>query len=95
MARLFNESEIAEIEKALPNMKIYEICTVIRMSWANVYFGAKPYISAMASIQDINERFIAEDGRTQVAYFLANATQWKGPVARIVKKELNKRLKAK
>jgi hypothetical protein len=72
------------------------IATLARMcktDWRNPYFGAKPYLDAMLSLDSVKDDFGADSGRSIVAYFLGNATTWRGDVARIVKKELNKRIK--
>ena len=71
-----------------------EIAAEIRKDWgAKMYFGAKPYVSAMACLDSINDRYICESGDYIVRYFLANASSWRGETARRVKKELNQMLK--
>jgi len=82
------------IPKDLKTKSISEIAYIISNDWKNVYFGASPYLSAMYSLNSINDRYGMDDGRTVVAYFLANASEWKGPVAKEVKAELNRRLKS-
>ena len=79
----------------LTGKPISDLARIIRADWANVYFGAKPYLSAMRGIETINDAYGCEDGRVQVLYFLSNATTWRGDVARQVKAELNRRLKAR
>ena len=78
-------------------MSIAEIASVIRKDWRTqgkgIYFGAKPYLDAMDCLQSVNDRYIADSGRSVVAYFLSNASTWKGETAKAVKKELNKRIK--
>ena len=74
-------------------LSIHQIAQVIRCDWKNVYFGAVPYIAAMRSMTTINDKYGEDSGKSIVAYFLSNATTWRGEVAREVKKELNKRLK--
>ena len=76
------------------NMSLCGIAAIINKDWKNVYFGAVPYLHAMECLNDINEHYGADTGSSVVAYFLANANPWRGPVAREIKKELNKRLKA-
>ena len=70
-----------------------DIAIEIRSNWSNVYFGAVPYLEAMATLESINDDYGMDSGRSIVAYFLANASTWRGEVARNVKKELNKMLK--
>jgi len=72
---------------------IYEIAREIKKDWKNVYFGAKPYLNAMFSLNSITENYGLDTGSSVVAYFLSNATTWRGPVARAIKKELNDMLK--
>lgn len=78
-------------------MSISEIATVIKRDWSKqgkgVNYAAKPYLDAMFALSSVEENFIADDGRSIVAYFLSNASTWKGEVAKAVKKELNKRIK--
>jgi len=70
-----------------------QIASEIRKDWKNVYFGAVPYLNAMASLDSIRDNYGCDDGKSIVAYFLSNATSWRGPAAREVKKELNALLK--
>lgn len=67
---------------------IREIAQVIRADWKKVNFAAVPYLEAMFEVDGVNDAFGCEDGRTQVLYFLSNATTWRGPVARAIKAEL-------
>ena len=64
------------------------IAREIRADWQRPYFGAVPYLNAMASLSSVNDRYIYDDGRTIVRYFLANASAWRGDTARRVKAEL-------
>lgn len=74
------------------------IATKIRQNWnkknsgTELYFGAKPYLDAMTSLDSIDDNYILDSGRSMVAYFLANATTWRGETARRIKKELNQML---
>lgn len=77
----------------LTNLTIYEIADRIYRNWKNVYFGAKPYLDAMMSLTTIDDMYICESGRSIVTYFLSNASQFKGEEARLIKAELNRRLK--
>jgi len=54
---------------------------------------ARPYLEAMFSLGTIGEMYGADSARSIVAYFLANAQTWRGPVARRVKVELQELLK--
>ena len=77
----------------LEQKTISQIATLIEKDWKNIYFGAKPYLEAMRSLESINDNYILDSGSSIIAYFLSNAITWRGPVAREVKKELNNRLK--
>ena len=55
-----------------------------------IYFGAVPYLNAMAQLNSINDKYGCDDAYSVIAYFLANATTWKGETARTIKKELKK-----
>lgn len=60
----------------------------IKASWLNVYFGAVPYLQAMASLQSIRDDYGQDSAESIVRYFLSNATTWRGPDARRIKAEL-------
>lgn len=83
------------LTQALPQMSISAIARLVRNTWKPVYFGAVPYLDAMGSLETIADNYGADSGKEIVIYFLSNATTWKGEIAREVKKELNKRFKAK
>ena len=67
-----------------------EISREIRQNWKPVHPAAKPYLEAMGVVAstDKNYPYGAETASDLVTYFLSNASQWKGEVARKVKKEL-------
>lgn len=72
---------------------IYEIAADIKRDWSKMYFGAKPYVDAMMTLDKITEMYYADTADYVVRYFLANATTWRGEKAREIKKELNSMLK--
>ena len=76
----------------LPTRSLGAIMRLVRKDWTSPYFGAVPYIDALAQLEDIDEWYLAETGRQLVPYFLANAGTWRGPTARAVKSELKRRL---
>lgn len=78
----------------LPALNLETIASVVRNDWRNVYFGAVPYLDALGSMDKISDAYYCDSGSSVVAYFLANSNSYRGPVARAVKAELNKRLKA-
>jgi hypothetical protein len=60
-----------------------------------VPFGAEPYLQALDTMDNIGDMYGADRGSSIVAYALSNLSSYKGPVAREVKAELKRRLKAK
>jgi hypothetical protein len=82
------------MEKKKEFRPLYEIAKEIRNDWGSkIYFGAKPYLGAMLTLNSIDDRYMCDDARTIVNYFLANASSWKGEAARRVKKELREMVK--
>jgi hypothetical protein len=66
-----------------------EIAREIRKDWgAKVYFGAKPYLDAMATLDSINDNYGWDSGKMIVLYFLSNASTWRGETAKRIKAEL-------
>lgn len=73
---------------------LHEIAQEIRADWgAKLYFGARPYLDAMASLDSVRGKYGMDSGREIVLYFLANAGTWRGPVARRIKAELKEMTK--
>ena len=77
----------------LENKSIAELAAIIRKDWQKVNFAAKPYLSAMDCMSDINHSFGFDSGKSIVLYFLSNASSWRGDVAKAVKLELKNRTK--
>ena len=75
--------------------KLCDVAREIRADWKNVHFGAEPYLTAMESLGTVDDHYFFEDGRSIVLYFLANASSWRGAVAKRVKAELKEMLKRK
>lgn len=69
------------------------IATEIKKDWKNVYFGAKPYLEAMAALDKVTDSYYQDTGASVVRYFLVNASRWRGETAKRVKAELNAMLK--
>ena len=72
----------------LPKRSINSIARDIKKSWAKPYFGAKPYLDAMMTMDTITDKYFEDDGEMIVAYFLANASTFRGNDAKILKAEL-------
>ena len=66
----------------------------IARDWKSVYFGARPYLAAMMSLDTMRDMYGVESASSIVNYFLANAKTWRGPVAKATKLELNRMLKS-
>lgn len=67
---------------------LYQIAIDIRSDWTKPYFGAVPYLDALRGLQSIGDAYGADNARTIVRYFLANASAWRGDKARAIKAEL-------
>jgi len=72
---------------------LYRLADVARRDWKKVSPYAQPYLDALGTLDDINDKYMFDSGSSIVAYFLSNARSWKGAIAKEVKKELNMRLK--
>jgi hypothetical protein len=72
----------------LPPRPLFEIAADIRKDWKKVNYAAKPYLDAMATLNNVHENYYADTGRSVVAYFLANASTWRGETAKRIKAEL-------
>lgn len=64
-----------------------QVAQFIARAWPNVWFGAVPYLQAMGNGDSLDprERYMYEDQKTMVLYFLSNASTWKGEVAKATK----------
>jgi hypothetical protein len=69
------------------------IAREIAQDWRKPYFGAVPYLIAMTTLHDIDDRYGMDSGESVVRYFLSNATSWRGDTARRIKSELKELLK--
>jgi hypothetical protein len=88
----YRSTLVSENMSDLSTKTISELAGIIRSNWPNVNYAAQPYLKAMLSLSDINDNYYQDDGRSIVAYFLSNASSWKGEVAKAVKTELKNRL---
>lgn len=69
------------------------IAAEIREDWTRPYFGAVPYLSAMAELDSVRDAYYADSAASVVRYFLANAATWRGEKARAIKAELKAMIK--
>ena len=77
----------------MENRSISSIARDIKKVWIKPYFGAKPYLDAMEYLDNINSKYIYDDARSVIMYFLANASTFRGNDAKVLKLELKNLLK--
>lgn len=71
-----------------------EIAREIRKDWGSkVYFGARPYLEAMYSLNSVSDKYGYDSAKSIVLYFLSNASTWRGETAKRVKAELKAMVK--
>ncbi|AVO22121.1 hypothetical protein PBI_WAITS_94 [Gordonia phage Waits] len=93
-ARELNKLEIVPVETHTPEARpLHVIADEIRKTWKNPYFGAVPYIEAMARLLDVGSNYGWDSGDSIVRYFLANAGTWRGEDAKRIKAELKAMVK--
>jgi hypothetical protein len=73
-------------------MPLNELAALISKDWKKVYFGAVPYLQAMRDLNSVDDDYGMDSGKSIVRYFLANASTWRGEVAKAVKTELKRRV---
>ena len=78
-----------------PTRTLATVARDIRTHWPRPYFGAVPYIDAMAQLATVADSYGLDDARSIVRYFLANAGTWRGPEARRIKAELKTMVEGK
>lgn len=76
-----------------PKRPLCVIASEIKKEWKNVYFGAKPYLDAMLTLNSVADKYFFDDGGDIVRYFLANAQTFRGDAAKRLKAELKEHLK--
>jgi len=72
---------------------VYEIAQEIHRLWQPMNYAAKPYAKAMLELSSPRDMYYDDRGDGIIAYFLSNATTWKGPDARRIKAELRAMIK--
>lgn len=70
-----------------------QIAREIREDWSKVNYAAEPYLAAMSTLTTVRDNYFEDSGRSVVAYFLANASAWRGTKAREIKAELKALIK--
>ena len=76
----------------MKNMTISDLAKMIEKDWGEVSSHARPYLSAMNHLNDIKDAYCDNYGEKIVVYFLCNAVSWRGNLAMMIKKELNRRI---
>jgi len=68
---------------------LHEIAREIKADWKKVFYGAAPYLDAMATLNSIDDNSTNFDSADSIVrYFLANASTWRGETAKRIKAEL-------
>lgn len=67
---------------------ISTIAREISHEWKNVNYAAKPYLQAMRSLDSASDSFGYDSAKSVVAYFLANASGYRGDTAKAHKAAL-------
>ena len=82
------------LAQQLTTAPLSQVADTIRRNWIPCGQFAAPYVRAMLQMRDVKDNYGADSGEEIVLRFLVNASAWRGPVARVVKAELNKRVRA-
>ena len=70
------------------------IANEIRKDWGvKTNFAARPYLQAMYGLNSISDNYGCDSAKSIIAYFLCNASTWRGETAKRVKAELTKMIK--
>lgn len=78
----------------IKHISLDQIADIIEKDWVKVPYSARPYLDGLHNVTDMNDRYGADNAESIVAYFLSNASNWKGNVATKIKAELKRRLKS-
>jgi len=73
---------------------LFQIAADIYHNWPRASIHALPYIHAMRHLNTMADRYGADDATSVVAYFLSNASNWRGSEAQRIKAELREMLKS-
>ena len=73
--------------------ELYVIAAEIKEDWKPPYFGAVPYIRALACLTRLSDSYGDQDADEIVMYFLSNARTWRGETAKRIKAELREMIK--
>lgn len=92
---------VAETPLSLPDLKGLSVSAIASLvygdkkNWVGkrIHPTAAPYLDAMLDLQTVNDSHGFDSGRSTCLYFVCNAGQWRGPLAKAVKAELKARCK--
>lgn len=87
------QQKLDALKSELSTMPLSDIARTVRRDWQNMNFAAVPYFNAMMCMNSVDDNYGADSGKSVVAYFLGNAQTWRGETAKLVKAELNRRIK--
>lgn len=78
----------------VPVRSIEVIANEIRRDWGvKTNYAARPYLQAMYGLNSISDNYGCDSAKSIIAYFLCNASTWRGPKAKEIKAELNRMIK--
>lgn len=72
---------------------LWLIASDIRQHWPKPHFAALPYLFALRHLSSPDAMYGQDSALSIIAYFLSNATTWRGDDARRLKGELRTILK--
>lgn len=75
-----------QIDKA--TRPLHVIAREIYQTWEKPNFAAVPYLKAMRELTSMSDKYYEDSAQSVVAYFLSNATTWRGEDAKRIKAEL-------
>lgn len=70
---------------SVKEITVSEIAIAISKDWKNVNPYAQEYLTAMMSINSVNDSYYYESAKSVILYFLANAGTYRGENARAYK----------
>lgn len=62
-------------------------------NWGANAYAMAPYVDSMRYVSAMTDRYMTDSATSIVAYFLSNASTWRGETARAIKTELKAMLK--
>jgi len=67
---------------------LWLISEYILADWAKISPEARPYLVAMRTLNNVNDKYGLDSADEIVLRFLSNASTWRGEQARLIKAEL-------